>query len=76
MMGWTSSRDPLTQLRMDFPSEEEAVTYAKNLGLQYTIKSDNLPFHDQTFDDQLYDTNFLFKGTGEDPTDTIFDDTK
>lgn len=73
MMGWTSTRDPLSQLRLDFPHKEDAIQYAKNLGLKYTVKQDNQPFSVQQFDDQIYDSNFLYKGSGEDPTEKIFD---
>lgn len=37
LMGWTSSRDPLQQLRLTFPSREQAVAFAKRQGWRYTV---------------------------------------
>jgi NADH dehydrogenase (ubiquinone) Fe-S protein 4 len=71
MMGWTSTRDPTSQLRLDFDSEAEAISYAQRLGLKYTVKQDNK--NHLEFDNRLYDDNFKWKGTGEEPTDKIFD---
>src|SRR5688572_6113026 len=37
LMGWTSSVDMKQQLRLVFPTKEEAVAYAEREGLAYTI---------------------------------------
>jgi hypothetical protein len=37
LMGWTSSRDTLAQLRIGFDSAEEAVAYAERCGLSYVL---------------------------------------
>ena len=37
LMGWTSSRDTRQQIRMSFPSKEEAVAYAKRSGIAYEL---------------------------------------
>jgi hypothetical protein len=37
LMGWTSSRDTETQIRLEFDTREEAVAYAERHGLAYTI---------------------------------------
>lgn len=37
LMGWTSSRDTQTQVRLEFDTREEAVAYAERHGLAYTI---------------------------------------
>jgi hypothetical protein len=37
LMGWTSSRDTQTQVRLEFDSKEEAIAYATREGLAYTV---------------------------------------
>jgi hypothetical protein len=37
LMGWSSARDTLNQVRMRFPTLDEAVAFAKKLGLDYTV---------------------------------------
>jgi hypothetical protein len=37
LMGWTSSRDMLSQLRLTFATKEEAVAYAKRNGIPYRL---------------------------------------
>ena len=38
LMGWTSSADTRTQLRLRFETKEEAVAYAKRQGYMYTLE--------------------------------------
>ncbi len=38
LMGWTSSDDTKGQLRLWFPTKEEAVAYAKAQGYMYTVE--------------------------------------
>lgn len=38
LMGWTSSSDTNTQVRMTFPSKEDAIAYAKRQGLTYKVE--------------------------------------
>jgi ETC complex I subunit conserved region len=38
LMGWTSSRDMKSQLRLKFATKEEAVAYANKNGLNYRIE--------------------------------------
>src|SRR5690606_3649291 len=38
LMGWTSSRDTRQQVRLSFPSKEEAIAYARANGLMYTVQ--------------------------------------
>ncbi len=37
LMGWTSSSDTQTQVRLEFETKEEAVAYATREGLAYTL---------------------------------------
>jgi hypothetical protein len=37
LMGWTSSRDTQTQVRLEFDTKEEALAYATREGLAYTV---------------------------------------
>ena len=38
LMGWTSSRDMRSQLRLAFESKEEAVAYAERNGIAYRLE--------------------------------------
>jgi ETC complex I subunit conserved region len=38
LMGWTSSGDMTSQVRLNFATKEEAVAYAEKQGLSYRIK--------------------------------------
>ena len=37
LMGWTSSTDTKTQVRLHFTTKEEAVAFAENRGLEYRV---------------------------------------
>ena len=37
LMGWSSARDTLNQVRMHFPTLDEAVAFAKKRGLDYSV---------------------------------------
>jgi len=38
LMGWTTSADPLTQVRLSFPTLEAAIAYARRESLSYRIR--------------------------------------
>ena len=38
LMGWTGSGDTRSQVRLKFPSREEAVAYAERRGLAYRVE--------------------------------------
>ena len=38
LMGWTSSRDTQTQVRLRFETKDEAVAYAERNGLPYVVE--------------------------------------
>ena len=37
LMGWTSSRDMKSQLRLSFDTKEEAIAYAERSGIAYRV---------------------------------------
>ena len=37
LMGWTSTGDPLSNMRMSFPTKEAAVDYAKRNGFEFIV---------------------------------------
>lgn len=37
LMGWTSSADMASQVRLDFDTKEEAIAYAERNGIAYTV---------------------------------------
>jgi hypothetical protein len=41
LMGWTGSRDPLTQIELAFPSREAAVAYAESQRLNYIVQTES-----------------------------------
>ena len=41
LMGWTSSGDMRSQVRLNFATQEEAIAYAKKNGLNYRIEEPN-----------------------------------
>jgi hypothetical protein len=38
LMGWTSSRDMNSQVRMSFDTKEEAIAYAERTGIAYRVQ--------------------------------------
>lgn len=38
LMGWTSSGDALNQIRLRFPTQEDAIAYADREGLSYSVQ--------------------------------------
>ena len=39
LMGWTSSSDTRAQVRLSFPTRDEAVAYAERKGISYQIEA-------------------------------------
>lgn len=37
LMGWASQNNTLSQVKLSFSSQEEAVQYAKSKGIEYTL---------------------------------------
>jgi hypothetical protein len=56
LMGWTSSRDMLSQLRLTFATREEAVAYAERNGIPYRLVEPKL----RTAVRKSYSENFRF----------------
>ncbi|NVJ69895.1 MAG: ETC complex I subunit [Alphaproteobacteria bacterium] len=54
LMGWTSSSDMRSQVRMKFETQEEAEAYAQRNGLPYEV----LPTHKKKRHIQAYADNF------------------
>jgi hypothetical protein len=38
LMGWTASGDTTQQLRMRFPTKQEAIAFAEKNGFEYTVR--------------------------------------
>lgn len=57
LMGWTSSGDMRQQLRLRFPSKEEAVAYCERCGIAYQV-FEAIPAPRRTMS---YADNFAFK---------------
>ncbi len=58
IMGWVSSKDTLSQIRLTFDSAEQAMAYAQEKGWEFTV----LPEKTRTIRPKNYASNFAFKG--------------
>jgi ETC complex I subunit conserved region len=56
LMGWTSTEDTTTQVRLKFPTQAEAEAYAKRKGIAYTVQ----PEAPVKFQKKSYSDNFKF----------------
>ena len=56
LMGWSSAQDTLNQVKMRFPTLEEAVAFAQKRGLDYTI----IEPHGRTPKMKSYADNFRY----------------
>jgi hypothetical protein len=59
LMGWTSTEDTVTQVKLTFESREEAEAYAKRKGLAYVVQAET-PVRLQK---KSYSDNFKFGRT-------------
>jgi hypothetical protein len=57
LMGWASSADTNTQVKLKFATVEEATAYAQKQGWAYTVQ----PAHDRTLKPRNYVDNFKYK---------------
>jgi hypothetical protein len=60
LMGWTSSRDMRSQVRIRFPSKEEAIAYAEKHGIAYHVAEP----HPRKRKPKSYSDNFRFGRIG------------
>lgn len=56
LMGWTASDDTLNQVRLSFPTMDEAVAYAQKKGWGYTVQ----PAHQRIVRPRNYVDNFKY----------------
>ncbi|WP_308910199.1 ETC complex I subunit [Pseudokordiimonas caeni] len=56
LMGWVGSADTKGQVRLKFDTLEEAESYAKRMGLEYTVAPD----HSRKRNIQAYADNFKY----------------
>eukprot|EP01116_Phalansterium_solitarium_P004343 TRINITY_DN15334_c0_g1_i1.p1 TRINITY_DN15334_c0_g1~~TRINITY_DN15334_c0_g1_i1.p1 ORF type:complete len:185 (-),score=8.68 TRINITY_DN15334_c0_g1_i1:108-593(-) len=59
LMGWTGTADPLTYVRMDFPTKDDAVRFAERNGLNFVVEKD--PNEGVVKKRRSYADNFKFK---------------
>ena len=57
LMGWTSSADTRAQLRLRFDTLEEAIAYAQQEGLMYSVERS----HERKVKPKAYADNFKFE---------------
>jgi ETC complex I subunit conserved region len=56
LMGWTSSDDTATQVKLNFATREEAEAYAKRKGVAYTVQTEAVT----KLQKKSYSDNFKF----------------
>ncbi|HWB51003.1 MAG TPA: ETC complex I subunit [Stellaceae bacterium] len=56
LMGWQSAQDTLNEVRLRFPTLDEAISFAQKLGLDYTI----IEPHGRTPKAKSYADNFRY----------------
>jgi hypothetical protein len=56
LMGWSSARDTLNQVRLKFATLDEATQFAEKRGLDFTVVEP----HEQRFKPKNYADNFRF----------------
>ena len=57
LMGWESSKDTLSEIKLEFLTKEQAVNYAKKNNIDYYI----VESHKQIIIKKSYEDNFLKK---------------
>lgn len=60
LMGWTSSSDMRSQLRLRFDTLEEAIAYAQKEGLMYSVERP----HERKVKPKVYADNFKYDRLG------------
>ena len=60
LMGWTGSSDMLQQVRLEFDTAEEAVSYAQSAGIAYRVEETPPPIARKGLS---YSDNFKFNRT-------------
>ncbi len=60
LMGWTSSADMKSQVRLEFDTKDEAIAYAERNGLPYTVAEPHVRKHQA----KSYADNFKFGRLG------------
>eukprot|EP01126_Amoeba_proteus_P023721 TRINITY_DN2382_c0_g2_i2.p1 TRINITY_DN2382_c0_g2~~TRINITY_DN2382_c0_g2_i2.p1 ORF type:complete len:169 (-),score=19.38 TRINITY_DN2382_c0_g2_i2:74-580(-) len=57
VMGWTSTRDPVNPIGLDFPSKERAIQYATENGFEYELSDPSL----RKVSSRTYADNFRYR---------------
>ena len=60
LMGWTSSRDTGSQVRIGFDTKEEAIAYAEKEGYAYSVQTP----HERIVRPKSYSDNFRYDRIG------------
>ena len=61
LMGWTSSTDMNSQVRLRFPTRDEAIAYCERHGIAYEVFED----HEPARRTMSYSDNFAFTRRGQ-----------
>ena len=58
LMGWTSTRDPNHNMKVEFPSQKDAIQFAEENGYAYILE--NLDHHEKEPSSHTYADNFKY----------------
>ena len=61
LMGWSSSRDPVNILNLEFPTAEAAVAYCERLGYKCVVQADQGDHGERHEVRKNYGDNFLYQ---------------
>jgi NADH dehydrogenase (ubiquinone) Fe-S protein 4 len=67
LMGWTSSRDPVSNLKLQFATPEEAIAYAERQGLMYEVITPK----DRGLIGKTYESNFKYRPLRKNPLEGL-----
>eukprot|EP00211_Chloroparvula_japonica_P009594 CAMPEP_0119122540 /NCGR_PEP_ID=MMETSP1310-20130426/2773_1 /TAXON_ID=464262 /ORGANISM="Genus nov. species nov., Strain RCC2339" /LENGTH=151 /DNA_ID=CAMNT_0007112215 /DNA_START=96 /DNA_END=548 /DNA_ORIENTATION=+ len=69
LMGWSSSRDPLTQVKLEFPTKESAIQFAENHGYSFEVQNVETGVESDEIVAKSYSDNFQYHGAPEGEVD-------
>ena len=49
LMGWETSKDTMSEVKLEFLSKDQAINYAKKNNIDYYVKPMNCPHHHKIF---------------------------
>eukprot|EP01130_Rhizamoeba_saxonica_P006360 TRINITY_DN2535_c0_g1_i1.p1 TRINITY_DN2535_c0_g1~~TRINITY_DN2535_c0_g1_i1.p1 ORF type:complete len:186 (+),score=41.59 TRINITY_DN2535_c0_g1_i1:32-589(+) len=70
LMGWTSGNDPLSQVKMNFDTKDQAISYAEELGFDFEVENHS-EYKLLKRNERDYGFNFRYKAEENDISDDV-----